>query len=628
MVGRAGWVTAAVAATATGVAALVIGGPVLAPSASTAQADELRPFEGCGQLRQWYARTALDEVTAWGLGTAAGPMPIVDAMPLAAAEAGTAVRADSTDAATGAGETGTNVQEAGVDEPDVAKTDGERVVLLDGGQLVVVDVTGDQPQEIGRLALPPGTDARQLLLVDDRAVLLSAEQGSTVPIGTFDSYSPVPLTSTVTTVDLADPTAPRLVRTEQIAGSLVSAREHDGTVRIAISSTPDLPFVTPVDGLSHRDALAANREVVRDARPRDWLPARTTTGGDLDAGINGSDVTRLIPCAEVRHPEQAAGLGTLSILSIDPQAPEEHTATGLTTDGSMLYASTDRLYVATTQGGWDSMFRGWDGDEQVTAVHAFDTTGSTTAYVASGEVPGAAPDRWAFSEHEGRLRVATTLGDPWSPQASQVTVLEESDGDLAEVGSVGGLGRGETIHAVRWFGDVAVLVTFQQVDPLYTLDLSDPAAPRLAGELKIPGFSEYLHPLGADLLLGVGQDATARGVTTGLQASTFDVGDLAAPRRLATLDLRADTSPVENDSRAFGYLPEQRLALISTSSWTGGGAGLALVRVGTDGSLTTVGRLTRLSGPAAQVRALPLADGRVAVTAGGGVSDLLMPAAG
>ncbi len=636
---RAGWTAAAVAATGVGVAAVVLAGPLVAPTSSpTAQAGELRPFEGCGQLRQWYAQTARDQVTAWGL-ESTPPWPImVEAMPDVAIDGALpgAMRDSSLTAAVGSGDTGTNVQEAGVDEPDLAKTDGERVVLLDRGDLVVVDVTGAEPEEVGRLALPAGTDARQLLLVDDRAVLLSAEQ---VTVDGMVPYpSSVPTSTTVTTVDLADPTDPQVVLTERLTGSLVSAREQDGRVRVAISSTPDLPFVTPGSGMSAREALLANRQVVRDARPRDWLPAHTTSGGDLGDGIGAADVTRLLPCTAVQHPAQSAGLGTLSVLTIDPEAPDEHPVTGLTTDGSMLYASDDRLYVATTESGWGGWWEGgWDrllGDagteEPVTAVHAFDTTGDTTTYVASGEVHGTVPDRWAFSEHDGRLRVATMRGDAWSPTESRVTVLEESGADLVQVGSVGGMGVGETIRATRWFGDVAVLVTFRQTDPLYTLDLSDPTDPRVLGELKIPGFSEYLHPVGDDLLLGVGQDARTDGMTTGVQASTFDIGNLSAPQRLATLDLHADTSPVEADSRAFSYLPDLRLALVSTFDWSvrGGHSGLSLVRVGDDGSLSEVDRLTRLPGAPTDVRALPLADGRVAVTAGGRVADLLEPAAG
>ena len=173
---------------------------------------------------------------------------------------------------------------------------------------------------------------------------------------------------------------------------------------------------------------------------------------------------------------------------------------------------------------------------------------------------------------------------------------------------------------MRWFGDMAVVVTFRQTDPLYPLDLSTPTAPRVVGELKIPGFSAYLHPVGGDLLLGVGQDATLRGQETGAQVSAFDLRDLAATRRVDTTDLGPHSySPVENESRAFTYLPAQRLALVPVSSWgRGGSTRLAVVGVGTDGTLAPIATL-QLAGRASSVRALPVDGERVAVVVAGEV---------
>ena len=140
-------------------------------------------------------------------------------------------------------------------------------------------------------------------------------------------------------------------------------------------------------------------------------------------------------------------------------------------------------------------------------MHAFALDGDRTSYVDSARVAGTVKDRWSFDEHDGRLRVATSLGDPWSPSGTDVVVLAERSGKLVETGRVAGLGRGEQVKAVRWFDDAAVVVTFRQTDPLHTVDLSDPDRPRLVGTLHVPGFSSYLHPVGGGLLVGVGRDA-------------------------------------------------------------------------------------------------------------------------
>ncbi|MBA2729868.1 MAG: beta-propeller domain-containing protein, partial [Euzebyaceae bacterium] len=191
-------------------------------------------------------------------------------------------------------------------------------------------------------------------------------------------------------------------------------------------------------------------------------------------------------------------------------------------------------------------------------------------HVASGRVRGHLLNQFSMSEHLGRLRVATTDGAPWTSGGSQsfVTVLEARGGRLRQVGVVGGLGRGERIYSVRFLGDLGYVVTFRQTDPLYTIDLSDPGAPRVAGELKIRGYSAYLHPVDDDLLLGVGQDATVRGRTLGTQLSLFDVSDPAAPAKVAQTKLPGSNSEAEYDHRAFLYWPATRLAVVPVESFS------------------------------------------------------------
>ncbi|MDQ3502364.1 MAG: beta-propeller domain-containing protein, partial [Actinomycetota bacterium] len=228
----------------------------------------------------------------------------------------------------------------------------------------------------------------------------------------------------------------------------------------------------------------------------------------------------------------------------------------------------------------------------------------STPYAGSVSVAGYVYGRWALSSYDGHLRVATTNSPPWGDgpaSSSRVTALAERSDGLVETGRVDGLGPGEWIYAVRYFGELATVVTFRQTDPLYVLDLADPAAPRLLGELKVPGFSTYLHPVGDDRLLGVGQDADARGRVTGLQVSLFDLSDLSRPVQLDRLPLGTGHSLALEDSRAFGYDPERRLALLPVSTYDEGtGRNEAVgVRVGADGSLERAGGLAL--GPDVQV---------------------------
>jgi hypothetical protein len=340
----------------------------------------------------------------------------------------------------------------------------------------------------------------------------------------------------------------------------------------------------------------------------------------------------------VSHPSRPAGLGVLSVLTFDvdsaPDAAPQSIA--IAADGDQVYASTDRLYVATTAGGWTRMtlLRGdlamRPASNDVTQFHAFDISGPGTRYLASGDVAGWVLGRWAMSENDGRLRVATTRGERWAQSPggvpnsdSAVSVLEERGDRLEVVGSVAGLGKGEQVRAVRWFGDVAVVVTFRQTDPLYTVDLRDPSQPQVVGELKIPGYSAYLHPIGDGLVLGVGQDATEEGRTLGTQVATFDLSDLAAPHRVDVLVEKDSGSNVEWDSRQFAYLPDQRVAIMPL--WTRSGSAIWFVRVDGSGQLTAAAHWSpKLNNYVSRAMALP--DGRVAVLTdgeGGGVLTLL-----
>ena len=618
---------ATVALITTGVVGASLSILVAPPFSSPAAAEELQPFDDCEQLRQWYVDAALPMVGPWGLGwpgyTELGPFTI-------SKDAGDTIAGAATpDAAVGNGETGTNVQEAGVDEPDIAKTNGDIVVHLEGREVVLTDVSGNDPRELSRVTLPRRLDQAELLLVGDTVVVFGTEtfyyggpiydtpmpatdlKGIMPPNGGGDSATQL------LTIDVSDPSAPRIEQKDRFGGRLVSAREYDGTVRLVLSTgLPALDFVYPNRNRTEQEARRENREIVRNTGIESWLPSVRSGSSD--------EATPLLRCTDVQHPEEQSGFGTISVVTFDADAPADRSSTAVTAGGELVYSSLDRLYVATAAGGWTDPVPLADKGEPVkpapttTQVHAFAIDGKSTEYVASGEVPGMVMNRWSFSEYDGHLRVATALGrDSWNPRENAVVVLEERGNNLVEIGRVGEMGIGEQIKSVRWFGDIAVVVTFLQVDPLYTVDLSDPMSPKVLGKLKIPGFSSYLHPIGDDLLLGLGQDATTSGSTMGAQAALFDIGDLTDPQRVDSSGFGPNTElAVTWDTRAFTYLPEQRTAITALQNYQWGGTRLAILKVGKDGTLTK-----RLSHRVADwdggsVRTLPLDDGRVAVVAG------------
>ena len=190
--------------------------------------------------------------------------------------------------------------------------------------------------------------------------------------------------------------------------------------------------------------------------------------------------------------------------------------------------------------------------------------------------------------------MATTSGE-WEDSESFVTVLEDDSGALKQVGQVGNLGRNEDIYAVRYIADKAYVVTFRRTDPLYVIDLSDPTDPTTEGELKITGYSAYLHPVGEDLLLGVGREATTTGRVTGAKVSLFDVSDPSDPRTLDSLVLEGGSSEVEWDARAFLWWAPEDLAVVPISEWENKFTGAIALTVTTDAANPKIIMRTRIS---------------------------------
>ncbi|HEV2814563.1 MAG TPA: beta-propeller domain-containing protein, partial [Solirubrobacteraceae bacterium] len=475
--------------------------------------------------------------------------------PQATADASPAAPAAGTDFST------TNVQEAGVDEPDAVKTDGRRMYVAMNQKLYALDVSGDAPRLLG--SLPLEGYGHELLLREGKLLVLSSGgfggpmpmPGGDVAVGepvpNSASFAPYVPRTTLMEIDADDL---KVIRTLELPGSVVGGRLRGGTARIAIATQTG---VEPAEGAPEF---------------RRWMPT-------LEIERPGAGVTRrqsIAPCSSVRRPQVFAGLGLLTVLTIDLDrglTPVDSDA--ILADASTVYASANRLYLATER--WvDPETIAEDGAPagRSTTIHGFDVSkGDSTRYVGSGNVRGYLLNQFSLSEHRGALRVATTEDPPWFPGVgtdgtteSFVTVLDEIDGRLVQVGRVGGLGKGERIYAVRFVEDVGFVVTFRQTDPLYTLDLGDKTAPRVVGELKIPGFSSYLHPIGDGLMIGVGQDADAGGRTRGAQVSLFDVNDLSDPRRLhqKLLGEYASTQ-AEHDHHAFLWWPATKLLVLPLS---------------------------------------------------------------
>jgi len=619
-------------------------------------ADGLDAGQSCAQVRSWYVEHGLEQVTAWGW---QGPMyPAYGGVPQAGAAEDSTVRAPgapggSLDTQTGSA-TGTNVQEAGVDEPDLVKVSGDLLVRVVDGTLKTDDVSGAEPRRLGVAPLGRMGDP-QLLLSGDRAIVIGAEVED--PAAGASRFAPPPRTW-VATYDLGDPTDPTLVSNRLYDGSLVSARQTGSTVRLVLSSgLPALDFETPSGQVSEKEALAHNRQAVRESAVGDWLPGVTTYDG------SGEHARDLVGCDRVAVPETFAGLGTLSVVGFDPSAPAAVDTTAVATSSAIAYSSPDHLYVATSP--WST--RGWAGpvmsdSGEPSRVYGFDLAGTSATYVGMGTLPGTVAGSWSMDEHDGVLRVAVAAGSMTMRAGTSLVMLRPQSGRLLDIGHLDGLGPDQQLKAVRWFDDLAVLVTYRQTDPFYVVDVADPTSPRVLGDLHLPGWSSYLHPVGPHLVLGLGQtdpatirvappqtpptkpsvtpdgDATAGPVPVDpgvigeplmadqhAKATLFDISDLAHPKAADTVDYPPLTVPMAaTQPHQVTWLPEQHTLLTVVTSGADGlayGGSRTWVSVLTVGAATLHNRMVPLA-PGVDVnavRTVPVSGGRVALVSGDSV---------
>jgi Beta propeller domain len=477
---------------------------------------------------------------------------------------------------------GTNVHELGVDEPDIVKTDGSRIVTVTNNVLHTVDaasrrVTGELPLP-GRLGAPA-----ELLLRGDWALVLAPSAADPTPLQAAARLADQQLgTSDVLFVDLSGQ-QPRLAGTLTVDGALIDARQVGGEARLVARSIPRFD--------------AENPAAIDMATISDWLPRYRLS-------VDGRTTSGSVDCQQVSRPLHFSGLTMLTVYSLDLDAPTPTLGDPATVvaDGGVVYGTGSSLYIAADD-RWTAVATGgqFAPSSTHTQIYEFDVSRpGRPVFEASGEVPGSLINQYAMSEFDGKLRVVTTAfrtvpGGAWSATSeSALYVLQRRGEALNEIGRLEGLGRGERVYSVRFVGATGYVVTFRQTDPLYVVDLSDPTDPAAVGELQLTGYSAYLHPAGDGRLIGVGQEANARGRVLGTQVSLFDVSDPSKPGLMARYQLNGGRSEAEVDPHAFLFWPRTGLVLIPVMPSWNGALGLTIDRA-------TIHELGRV-GPGRQIR--------------------------
>jgi hypothetical protein len=508
---------------------------------------------------------------------------------------------------------GTNLQEAGVDEADRFKSDGRYLYVLGSDAnsagsglsiLALADTAPAKASYIARLTLDSQKVFSQSYLAtgrpDGQPDLLLALSGSG-----SDTY-PVPGMPTITLaserswfspwdwrkgqvelqwVDIANRAQPEATTRLALDGFLVASRRIGETIFLVTRFYPSIPNV--ISDPDPTKQAAAELLALQQASLAELLPKWYLNGAEQGNLISASTCYQAPGDAARQTPD------LIVVAAIDIGNPNAAPrAQCLSGSSETVYVSTEALYVATTRynysvtastsalGGSTSTLIASYPAESATDLHKFSLSAAGPQYRGSGSVAGHLgweQDKKSFrmGEHQGALRIATSVGETWDASAThRLSVLREQDGVLALVGQLPNelrpapLGKpGEKIYAARFVGNRGYLVTFRVTDPLYVIDLADPADPRIAGELQIPGYSDYLHPIGEEWLLGVGKDALADTVSSwgdgrgawyqGVKIALFNVADASQPKEVSSVVIgrRGTQSAALADHHAFSFLP-------------------------------------------------------------------------
>ena len=401
----------------------------------------------------------------------------------------------------------TNLRTEGVDEADVAKTDGTCLYVLidDGARIAIVRADAGLLEELGTIEAPGGRTIAEFYLEGGRLFALTTTAW-------YESDNEEAVTEMIT-FDVSDPARPVEVGRVSQSGTYCTSRFSDGYL--------------------YAFSLLSFYENAQNGDPGVAVPT-----------VDG----RTLNCEDIFLPADGEANGYLVVTAVDAADPTGAAAEkGLLHCSGELYVSPDSIYV------YEENRRGKNSATDIVRL-AYDA-GKVTA-AGQCTVRGTVNDSFSIDEYDDNLRVVTTI---YGEEGQTTNALFVLNGAMDEVGSIVGLASGETVQSARFMGDVGYFVTFRQVDPLFTVDLSDPAAPKIVGELKIPGFSAYLHPYGQDRLLGIGWDA-GEGGTGGAKLTMFDTSDPTAVTEAATLVLEDvwDVGPLR-DYRAALVEPDRNL---------------------------------------------------------------------
>jgi inhibitor of cysteine peptidase len=528
------------------------GGAVCIQNTSLGQEDVSQgwaKFSSVEEMREYIKKNTPDADTGYRGGMMLEDRVMTKTLSANSVDVPTAAQGTGTGSTSSPDYSKTNIQVAGVDEADIVKTDGEYIYVVAKGNVFIVKPYPASDGKVVSSINLKDLNPQEIFVNGNRLVVFGSdswEKGPEVSVGANGApmrydlyYYPSYISAAkVLVYDISDRANPVQVKDLDVEGNYLDSRMIGDHVYFIVNQ----PFRYYDD------------DIILPAVKEDGTESNITRYTDIHYFPN---------C-----PDRYYGYATLA--SVDLKDNNVEMKTVLSGSADSIYMSQDNLYIAAQRyymqrGLTISLYP--QSTEEKTVIHKISVKDGSFDYVATGEVTGRILNQFSMDENKEYFRIATTTGNTWDKTAkNHVFVLDK---DMKESGKLMNLAPGEQIYSARFIGDRCYLVTFKKIDPLFVLDLSNPKSLKVLGKLKIPGYSDYLHPYDENHLIGIGKDALPSEVGDfawyqGVKVSLFDVSDVSKPKELASYQIgdRGTDSEALQDHRAFLFDKEKNLLVL------------------------------------------------------------------
>lgn len=453
----------------------------------------------------------------------------------------------------------TNIQVENVDEADIVKTNGKYIFYVVSNKIVIVDIQNKaKMNKVAEITFENDNfKPSELYIYNDKIILIGNESGystsksivketlnSIYKKGIYRQYS------VAVVYDISNIERPQEVRRVKIEGRYVSSRMINGNIYFVANKA-----ISGYNILRHQyDALNED----------EYKPAY------VDTAVSTRE--KLINYDRIYYFDHIESLNYLTLGGFNINNEKEADVETFMGAGDTIYCSTENLYVAKARNVYDADTRMSFGSD--TKILKFSLDNGNIEFKAEADIEGGINNQFSMDEQNGYFRIATTVGKTYNMDNSTSNSLYILDDKLNEVGRLDGIAKGEKIYSVRYAGNRAYVVTFKEIDPLFVIDLSNPRNPKILGELKIPGYSTYLHPYDETHLIGFGYDTKPNSTDTGvvndgLKMSMFDITDFNNPKEMFTVKIgdNRTSSQLTNNHKALLFDKEKNLIAFPVSTY-------------------------------------------------------------